>query len=56
MMKFLLAIGVCLLVDVVGMVESIPDPHFNWWTVVLILDLLVIVGLVVGRVAWDARQ
>ena len=55
-MKFLLAIGVCLLIDVVGMVESVPDPHFNGWTVVLIVDLLVIVGLVVGRVVWQRKE
>lgn len=54
--KFLIAIGVCLLVDVVGMVESVPDPHMNGWTVVLVLDLLVMISLVVGRVVWGARQ
>ena len=55
-MKFLAAIGVCLLVDAVGMVESLPNPHVNWWTLVLIVDLMVIVGLVVGRIVWERAR
>ena len=53
-MKFLAAIGVCLLVDIVTVMV---DPHgVNWGTVVLVLDLIVIVGLVVGRIVWDRAR